>query len=248
MKFWLISLLLLINASAQEVPDLPRILFEQGKYAESIETLQKKSGKTAVDYFNLSGLYLKLNRPGNAYAYLLKTKSALMGSSSPLIQTVDENIRNAEELLNSQSQISRDVSWWQGGILPLFSSINESVFWIFFILANIIFAFSVYKSNPQRKSFAKNLLQIPLLAGLLIWTVFMTTFGIGLYAHFSEKAVVISDVATARSGPSDSFSEQFKVFSGAVLIKTGKIQNGWSQVRFSTSQIGWVLDKEILSL
>lgn len=251
MKILLIFLALTFNAVAQnsqDSSDLPRILYEQGKYSESVETLQKKPDKTAIDYFNLSNALYKLNKPNLAYAYLIKSKFQLKNHNSNISAAVDQNLKATEELLASQSQITKDVTFWQGRLIPFFNNLGSATIWSLFAIANIIFAVCIYNLKPLYKSFMKNLLQVPFFLGLFGWIFFMTAFLIGNYSISVSQAVIVSEASSARSGPSENFTELFRVLSGSIVILTGKTQNGWSQVRFSTSQIGWVLDKELLTL
>ncbi len=251
MKILLLFLSFTFAAMAQSQSnssDLPRILFDQGKFAESYETLQKKPDKNAVDYYNLANILIKLNKPNIAYAYLIKTRALLKSHESTLSATVDQTILNTEELLSSQSQLMKDNTLWQGKIIPFFQSHSNVAIWLIFVFANIAFAFCIFQIKPSNKVFTKNLLQTPFFVGLISWIFLMSVFFIGLYSHSLDQAVVVSDSSAARSGPAETFTELFRVQSGSILILTGKSQNGWSQVRFSTSQIGWVLDKELVTL
>lgn len=68
------------------------------------------------------------------------------------------------------------------------------------------------------------------------------------YSKDTVEAIVAGDLIQVRSGPGETFTELTKLPAGSTVYPTRQSRDGWIQVRFLLGNVGWVMEKEVISL
>ncbi|MBI3544433.1 MAG: tetratricopeptide repeat protein [Deltaproteobacteria bacterium] len=235
--------LLILSTSLGLADDGAKSLYDQGKYQQAYEELQKSGLKSAQDYYNAGNCLYKLGRLGQALGYFEKANAL-----APNDPDIRYNLSLSERALEKAGSAVKDQSFWMGSVVPIARRVPEPL--ADTLLALSTFAVAVVAFRAKRKSlrFAKAVAQPPFLVTLATWLLVATATTAVFLAHQARLAAVVADVSVGRSGPNDSFTELFKLPAGTTVELTGESRDGWQQVRFSLGNVGWIVEKDLLTL
>lgn len=220
-----------------------KALYDQGKFSEAYEQLSKSGIKTAADYYNAANCLYRLSKFGTSYAYYQKAQAM-----QPNNADIRYNLKLAEDALNKTGQLTKDKSFWRGQIVPFSYDIGETVPYLITVLLAAILLVLI-SVNARKGVFLKSFLTDP--AFLALFVCFLASLGCAITvttALNTKLAVIVSDSSIARSGPSESFTELFRLNAGATVELSGEKREGWSQIKFSLGNIGWIAEKDFLNL
>lgn len=231
------------QSRAADSNDTARELYDRGSYRESLEALQKNGLSTAADYYNAGNALYRMGKVGQALAHFEK---ALV--LAPRNADIKYNLGLARESLSKSGTLPKDQSFWFGTFVPIARKIPEEFADLLLALTTAALALLAYRARKQKLTFQSAVLQPNFLAVLGLW-FFMGALTAGtVMAHRAKLAAVTADTGVARSGPSDTFTELFKLPAGTMVELTGESRDGWRQVRFSLGNVGWIGDKDLLEL
>lgn len=234
--------LVLSTQSAVRADDF-KTYYDQGKFNEAYELLQKTGIKNSVDYYNAANCLYRLSRFGLSLAYFQKAL-ALQPSNTD----IRYNLKLAEEALNKTGQLTKDKSFWRGQVIPLAYEFGETIPYI--IVTVIAAALAFFTFRKAKSGFQlKNYFTDPLFVSLFFTFIASAAAAITVTTALNAKlAVVVADSTVARSGPSESFTELFRLNAGTTIELTGDVREGWNQIKFSIGNIGWISEKDLLNL
>jgi len=243
------AFLLLTNTVclAQQAPESPTTnaatLYTQGKFQEALGALQQNGLKSASDYYNAANCYFRLGKLGVALSHYEKAHAL-----APSNDDITYNLRLTEQTLEKTGGVAKDQSLWRGRLVPYLRRFPEAFADLLLGLVTLGLAVVAYRSKKEKVKFNQALVQPSFLVVLALWAATgLVTIAIAS-AQNMKLGAVIHDVAVARSGPSETFTELFKLPAGSKVEVTGESREGWLQVRFSVGNIGWILDKDLLQL
>lgn len=237
-----LSFLFLIS-SLGLADDTPRGLYDQGRYNEALELLQKNGLKTAADYYNAGNALYRTGKIGQALAYFEKAHVL-----APRNGDIKYNMNLARETLGKSGSLPKDQSFWFGTFVPVARQIPEEFADLLLAVTTAALALLSYRARKRKLPFPKAVSQPNFLAVLGIWFFVGALTAGAVMAHRAKLAAVLADSGVARSGPSDTFTELFKLPAGTMVELTGETRDGWRQVRFSLGNVGWIGDKDLLEL
>lgn len=230
--------------SSADYQTVSRGLYDQGKFADALDTLEKHGLQSAQDYYNAANCLFRLGKLGQALAYYEKANAL-----SPGNEDIETNLALTREYFEKGHVTTKDQSFWFGKAVPLLKQIPEwAVHGIFAIISALLalFLFRAERSKVKLKDLAT---QSPaLLAIVFFWVLALGFEGVHWRTKKIQWATVTSDLSAARSGPGETFTELFKISAGTKIELTGRTKDGWRQIRFSLGNVGWVMEKELLEL
>lgn len=219
-------------------------LYDQGKFSEALETLEKHGLQSAQDYYNAANSLFRLGKLGKALAYYEKANALSPGNDD-----IEQNLTLTREYFEKSNVATKDQSFWFGKAVPFLKQTPEWLVHLIFALTSLLLALLFFRAERKATKLADFFVQTPaVFAVLFAW---LLTCGLEATYFTAKKvhwATVASDLVTARSGPGETFTELFKVSAGAKVELTGKSKDGWNQIRFSLGNVGWVMEKELLEL
>lgn len=241
---WFFLFLTSLVGFAEDTPQvLPKTLYDQGKFQEALDLMQKNELRTASDFYNAGNCYYKLGRLGQAFAYFQKASTL-----APSDDDVQYNLKLTESFLEKKGGVLQASTLWSGRAMPLLRRISEVFADLLLALCTV--ALAIVCNRLKKKSFRlKRVLTEPSFLFVLgLWS-FSCAFTIAVVmTHSTKLAAVISDSGIARSGPSETFTELSKLPPGSQVELTGENREGWSQIRFSLGNVGWIMEKDLLKL
>ncbi|MEW6056024.1 MAG: tetratricopeptide repeat protein [Bdellovibrionota bacterium] len=223
--------------------DTPRSLYDQGKYQEALDLLNKNGLNNAADYYNAANSLYRLGKVGQALSHYEKANALSPGNSD-----IRYNLEVTRAALEENGVIVKDRSIWSGYILSTARRLPE---WLFnLLLAVSLGALGGIAFQAKRKSLRMGqLVTRPIFLMMFFATLFtLTLLVVSSDARSKKLAAVVADLGVARSGPNETFTELFKLPAGTTVELTGESREGWRQVRFSLGNVGWVMEKDLLPL
>ncbi len=220
-----------------------RQFYDQKNYSESLSELQKSGLNSSSDFYNAGLSAYRLGKIGLSFAYFLKAHEL-----NPNNEDIEYNLNISRDDLEKTSSVMKSNSFLTNKIYPILKKQNHLFSSILLLVISLIIVFSSYYSKKRGvkfKSYISSPLSITLLVVWLISTVFLYSV---FNAQSLKRAVVVADQTSARSGPSDSFTELFHAPSGTVFELSNQTREGWIKIRFSLGNVGWVMEKDLLRL
>lgn len=221
----------------------PKALYDQGKYQESLDLLQKNGVRSAADFYNAGNCYYRLGHIGQAMSYYQKAATLAPGDDD-----IRYNLKLVEALADKQGSLARDQSFWSGRLLPLARRTSEAFTDFLLALCTLALALAAYRAKKRKLKLAIAVLQPTFLALFGVWALAGATTTVTILAHHAKLAAIVADLGVARSGPADTFTELFKLPAGTTVELTGESREGWQQIRFSLGNVGWIMEKDLLDL
>lgn len=242
-KFAFFLSFLFLTSSVGFAQETARSLYDQGKYQEALDLLQKRGLSTSADFYNAANCLYRIGKVGQALAYYEKANAMSPGNAD-----IKFNLNLAKETLAQSGGLPRDQSFWFGTFVPIARQIPEAFVDILLAVVTAALALLAHRARKEKLSFQKTFLQPNFLLVFGLWAlVGALTAGV-VMAHRARIAAVVADVGVARSGPNETFTELFKLPAGSKVELTGESRDGWQQVRFSLGNVGWIGDKDLLAL
>lgn len=238
----ILTLSFLIN-SVGFSQETARSLYDQGKYQEALEVLNKSGLSTASDYYNAGNVYFRLGKVGQALAYYEKANAL-----SPNVPDIRFNLNLAKDSLEKSGSLPKDKSFWLGTFIPLARQIPEEFVDLLLAVVTVGFALVCLRLKRLGLTVQKAVTQSSFLTTLGIWALTCALTAGTIIAHRTKMAAVVADLSSARSGPNETFTELFKLPAGTTVHLTGETREGWHQVRFSLGNVGWIGDKDLIAL
>lgn len=208
--------------------------YNQGKYQEALLAFESVDTQNPSDFYNKGNCHFKLGHTGLALAYFEKAHSLWPSNSD-----ISKNRSIAEKKLKESGIYSEDSSFWRGTLVPWGRACPETLLWI--LVASALFAMAKTFSKKDIGRTASALIFMFSLGAILISTIL-------LQASRTPIAIISVESAPARSGPGLSFSELFRLTAGTKVSLLEDSREGWTQVRFSIDNIGWISEKDLLKL
>jgi hypothetical protein len=219
-------------------------LYTQGKFQEALQTLEKNGLKTASDFYNAANCLYRLGKTGQALAYYEKADLLAPGS-----EDIRYNLALAEKVLERTGSVTKDRSIWSGYFIPLANRVPEEVFNLPLTIVSLLLGVYFFQAKKKNQKLSDAIARPGLWALLALWVVFLGGSVAAVAARGASMAAVVSaDMAVARSGPSESFTELFKLSPGTKVLITPERRDGWRQIRFSLGNVGWIVEKDLLPL
>ena len=209
-------------------------LYAQGKFSEAArayETILQTGAISPALLFNYGNAEFKSGHLGKAIAAYQRAAQ---------LSPRDAELRANLAFVRNQVQgVTRHESRWQNWVGAL--TLNEGailtavLFWFTFAL--LIVRQLRPALVPKLKTATWTLVALTVLSG--------TVLGLQAANHFSSAtAVVITDNATARSGPFDDAQSAFTARDGAELSVLDH-RADWVQVADGTGKIGWLSTQQV---
>ena len=236
-SFLLVALIFVGNLFATDVAadfSAANKLYAQGRFSDAAtayETILQTGAQSPSLLFNAGNAEFKSGHLGLAIAAY--QKAALLSPRDSEIRANLAFVRN-----QVQGATVRENRWegWAGALTLNEGAVLTAVlFWLTFALL------IARKIRPSLVPKLKNTTRI------FIALTFFSASVLGLQAanHFSKAtAVVISDDATARSGPFDEAQSAFTLHDGAELSILDRHDN-WIQVANGAGKTGWLPVKQV---
>lgn len=221
----------------------PRALYDQGKFREALQALERAGLKTGADFYNAANCYFRLGEIGRAYAYYQKAATLLSGNDD-----VASNLAFAAATLDKSGALMKDGSLWRGKIVPLSKRAHEDVLYFAISAMTLWIGILAFRSKSSALSLIGLFRRGSFLSALAFWAVGVLACATLLVARSTPLAVVTADAIAARSGPAESFTELFRLTAGTRVESSDRRQAGWVQIRFSLGNVGWVMEKDLLIL
>lgn len=212
-------------------------LYKTGKFESAAQTYQKAvaTGIQNPDlFYNLGNAQLKAGRLGPAIAAYLRAQRleprdpdvafnleyARKKIAAPLPETLPGPLAKAFHLV---ADFLSAGEW---------TALCIGVYWLLGLAAITAILARGFQANRA----ARLLLwvSIALLAGALPFAAYRVKQDV-----FTERAVIVADKVTARSGPGDENAALFELAPG-IDLAVGQCQSGWCRVSAPGGFIGWV--------
>lgn len=243
-RYSLLAIILfnLFTLSVLNAQENPSTLYNQGKYSESLEQPHKTGLKTAADYYNAANCLFKLGKLGTAYGYFLKSSSL-----SPSNDDIRFNLALTKKLLSQSSSAPQMHSFWVNIFIP-FSRQYGALPECFFILTCLGFLFCTRKAQKGMVKYSEVLKRPVFILGCSLLILGLSTLITFAVAQRTNLGVVVSDIVVVRSGPGDKFTELTKLVAGANFKLNDEKNSTWRQIEFTSGNIGWIEEKDIIEL
>ena len=240
MKMFFASLLALIFAGNLFAADVAtdfsaaNRLYAEGKFSDAASVYEKilqTGGESPALLFNYANAEFKAGNLGKAIAAYRRAE---------LLSPRDSEIRANLNFVRKQVQgatisESRWRDWLDQLTLNEWTLLAAGAFWLTFLLL------AARQIRPTLGASLKGATSLCVVLTVL----FGAALGVQAANHFSRQtAVVISDEATARSGPFDEAQSAFTVHDGAELSVVDRHEN-WVQIADGAGRIGWLNRKQV---
>jgi tetratricopeptide (TPR) repeat protein len=199
------------------------------------ESIMQAGYESSALYFNLGNAYFKLNNIPAAILYYEKARK---------LDPTDENIWFNLSLANSRIIDKMEPlpefflkTWWKSA-RDMFSSDQWAKFGLagFILSLASIAVFIISRTISARKTaFWAGSIFLFLMAVSLL-------FSISGYREYSRKstAIIFTPTVTVKSSPNNNSVDLFVIHEGTKVQVTDLVE-GWSEVRLSNGNVGWVL-------
>ncbi|NTV82665.1 MAG: tetratricopeptide repeat protein [Bacteroidales bacterium] len=199
------------------------------------ESVVASGYESSALYFNLGNAYFKLNNIPAAILYYEKAKK---------LDPTDENIQFNLDLANSRIIDKMEPlpqfflkSWWLSARNLFTSDQWAKTGVICFILLLISASLFIISSSVMTRKFS-------FWAGIL-FLFFMSVsiiLSVSSYREYSRHttAVIFTPTVTVKSSPNENSVDLFVIHEGTKVYITDLVE-GWSEVRLSNGNMGWIM-------
>jgi tetratricopeptide (TPR) repeat protein len=242
---WLGLLLTIALMTAFSVAraETPRELYDQGKYQEALTLLQGNGLKGADDYYNAGNCLFKLGKLGLALAHYEKANALAPGHPD-----IQYNLELTSDMLAKSGSLPKDRSFWTGRVVPIARRIPSPVIFLAMTLSSGLVAWFAYRTKRRRDRAQRPLLSAPLLAVVGSWLLVLAGAYSFYLANSTQLGAVVGENAVMRSGPAQTFTELMPLPAGTKVEVLDDSREGWRQIRFSLGNVGWIMEKDLLTL
>lgn len=208
-------------------------LYKENKYEDALSLYEQLLSQGIADpvlYYNTGNAYAQLHRPGPAV--LMYERALQLHPRDPDIQ---------ENLVEIAPAINRPRVFVL--LRPLYRlketfTLNEltlalDVLYLLFvaILLGVFLA--------RRTAWHRILKRAARISAILLLLV-ACLFAVKLYGTLAVREAVVMQEASARSGPSTSFSDILKLPAGTKVRLVEKSEEGWARIRLRSGQSGYL--------
>ena len=123
-----------------------------------------------------------------------------------------------------------------------------TLFLVFLISSTLALGIISFRAQRQKSRLLATVQEPAFILTFVLWIFIAAGAAVLLTAKQTPIAIVTADLVAAKSGPSDTFTELFKVTAGTKVEVTGESRDGWTQIRFSLGNVGWIMEKDLLTL
>jgi tetratricopeptide (TPR) repeat protein len=212
-------------------------LYAEGKFADAATAYKKIIQSGAVSpalYFNYGNAEFKSGNLGRAIA-AYRHAAQLMPRDAEVRANLDFARNQVQGPTLRESRWSRSAGWL--GVLTLneWTGLAIAVLWLTFALL------AAAQIRPALKTALGGFTRAAVAVAILS----CACLGVNAAIHFSKQtAVVVAQVATARSGPFDEAQNAFTAHDGAELAVLDHRDN-WLQVTDGSGRIGWLQRQQV---
>ncbi|ALJ05719.1 ion channel protein [Pseudalgibacter alginicilyticus] len=245
--FYILILLFcsVLNAQNDVIFEKANTLYNEGKYAEAIDTykniLDTKHHSAAL-YFNLANAHYKLNNIAPSIYYYEKAlqlepndqdiKNNLAFANNMTIDAID-TVPEAglKRLLNKTTNIMSFDTWAIMAIVSVFCSV------ILFLM--YYFAYSTLK---KRLSFIGSFV-------FLAWMLISLSFAFHNYnlVQKDKPAIIFANESKVKSEPNTRSEESFRLHEGT-KVQVLETVDDWKKIKLADGKTGWIETKDIKAL
>lgn len=222
-------------------------LLQQGDIHQALatyKTLEEQNEVSGALYINMGLSYIRVDSMGKAKYYFLKA-----GQFKETKQQADQALEYVESRFSRQSAVLPTLPWQQA-INWLNDNIGATILLACgILLLNVsVFLFIAPWFVSRTFSYASKIaLTLAITGGMII----ALSFYIDYRSHRYHKAVMVTEEASVTEQPEPSatiVNEAFEGYTFTVDQTKSRKQQGWSYIRMSNGQYGWIPTKEIMIL
>jgi tetratricopeptide (TPR) repeat protein len=211
--------------------------YQNGDYQKAIQLYQQilESGVTnGAALYNLGNAYFKDNQLGRAILFYERAKRLL-----PRDRDVAANLALANQLTLDKITTDRGALWIRGLTWPSRTLNISELTWITFGLYLMTAALVAAVIWTRKIGFRKKILVASLIAGVLLVVVGASLLGNIYQQRKVPKAIVLTPVQEARSGPGQEYTKIFTVHEGT-KVRIRQEREGWYLISLPNGLGGWI--------
>ncbi len=216
-------------------------LYNEGDYDAAVQNLLKvaESGiQNGKLFYNLGNAYFKAGDIGRAMLWYERALKLIPNDPDLRFNHDYVMTRLKDERVEKESPVFRILFFWKHVLSPL------QIQWAGIILNCLFWGILAVRLVLKKR----RILGVEGVLALVLSLVFILTSVYTCYENkFQQKAIIVSDEVSIRSGLSDDSTELFVLHAGTrVLVR--KTSKDYYRIRFSEDKIGWVKaeDAEII--
>jgi len=210
--------------------------YQDGDYLEAIRLYQQILESELIDgavLYNLGNAYFKDNQLGRAILSYERAKRLL-----PRDQDVAANLALANQLTVDKITTEKTPLFIRVFTWPARAVNISELTWISFSLYLITTAL-VVAGIWVRKGIRKKILVTSLIAGLLLLLAGVSLGGKIYQQRSVPKAIVLTPIVDARSGPGHEYTKIFTVHEGT-KVRIRQEREGWYLISLPNGLGGWI--------
>ncbi|MCM2323170.1 MAG: hypothetical protein NDJ90_07885 [Oligoflexia bacterium] len=219
-----------------------KTLYDAGNYEEALRLLQREPNQGHAHYYNLGTVAYRLNRHGQAVAYLEMARQLKPGDSDTR-QNLELARTALSQLLGPSKLDPASTSLESFGDLMAQLPARAA-------LATVgLFCMLIGAIRYARSRTLRGLLLHPAGAIAALGVVLELAIVAGLRVHHDHPAAFALERQVVRSGPGEKFFELAQVEAGVKLrrLATSTTDGTWYQVRYSDDRVGWLRAEGLLT-
>jgi tetratricopeptide (TPR) repeat protein len=230
---------LVAQSSPEEAFNKGNAFYKEGKFQEALEaykTIEKMDLESAELYYNMGNCYFNTNQLGLA---IWSYEKALL--INPGLEDAKYNLNNAQKSVVDKIEALPRIGFVR--LQRAISSTFHTNTWawlsiIFLLFTCIAIAFVRISDNRSLNKIAIG--KIFVFGFLFVFTIVFTQ----LSDHYKKpEAVLISDNAHIKNGPSETAEDLFILHEG-IKVEILEINKNWFQIKLADGLIGWAEKKE----
>lgn len=211
--------------------------YQDGDYQEAIRLYQQILQSGVINgavLYNLGNAYFKDNQLGRAILFYERAKRLL-----PRDQDVAANLALANQLTVDKISVEKGSFWIRWFTWPARALNISELSWVSFGLYMITAALVVTGIWVRKTGIRKKILVIGLITGLLFVVAGASLAGNIYQQRRVPKAIVLTPVVDARSGPGHEYTKIFTVHEGT-KVRIRQEREGWNLISLPNGLGGWV--------
>jgi len=248
-KIIYILIILLSNFSIAQNNELftnANILYNEGKYQESIQSYEKilKNGVHSSDlYFNLANAYYKLNEIALSIYYYEKAKQL-----SPNDKDIENNMSFAQNM--TVDEIDNIPETGLSKIITSITNLFSFDGWAMFSVA-FVFLFAIlflgyyfsYSTVKKRLSFVVSFIVL-FFAAVTLFLAFQKE----AYSKNDKPAIVFAQESAIKNEPNLRSETAFVLHEGTKVQVLETYNKNWTKVKIANGKTGWIANADIKPL
>jgi tetratricopeptide (TPR) repeat protein len=247
MILYIITFLLSLSFSAQNttVFDNANTLYNQGKYAESIDAYQSilDSGKHSPElYYNLANAHYKLNNIAPSIYYYEKAKQL-----APNDADIKNNMAFAKNMTIDAIDIIPEAGFSKllrniANFMTFDSWAKTAVGLVFCFVVLFLIYYFAYSTLKKRLAFMGSIASLFLICITLAFAFHKFNLD-----QIDKPAIVFAVESKVKSEPNTRSEESFRLHEGTKVQVLDTVQN-WKKIKLADGKTGWVVNVDIKEL